>query len=138
MCLTKISLKHEEGTMYVYKVLLITPSGELVTPYIKTPVKLGEKLYSEIPYSECCDECATITDEGVHAYVTLDAARNQAHYIEVVISTVEYYDKYKVAIYGAIIPNTKYWLGHNSEVAAVELLITNKLKYISNKLKYMF
>lgn len=129
MCLTKISFKHKEGTMYVYKVLLITPSGELVTPYIKTPVKLGEKLYSEIPYSEACDCCAIITNEGVHAYVTLDEAMHEFFHIKAAISGNIYYYKYKVVIYEAIIPNVKYWLGDNKDVAAVELLITNKQIY---------
>lgn len=129
MCLTKISLKHKEGTMYVYKVLLITPSGELVTPYIKTPVKLGEKLYSEIPYSECCDECAIITNEGVHAYIALDEALHELYHIMQAMSTAEYYAGYKVAIYEAIIPNVIYWLGDNKDVASVELLITNKQIY---------
>ena len=124
MCLTKSEKTCRKGRLTVYKVLLKTSKG-LITPYMKTPVKLGETLQSIMPYSKKADRFSIITGEGVHAYISLERAIKEYKEWSFIFRD----SPISPVIYEAIIPDVEYWLGTDEDVASVELLITNKQVY---------
>lgn len=125
MCLIKSEKTCRKGRLTVYKALLKTSKG-LITPYMETPVKLGETLRSAIPYSKKVDRYSSIiVGEGVHAYISLERAIKEYKEWSFILG----YSPISPVIYEAIIPDVEYWLGTDEDVASVELLITNKKVY---------
>ena len=127
MCLVKIHTlpKIAMKPITVYKELLISDSGDIITAYMLNAVRLNHTIEASRPWHYNIIS-PYVEGQGIHAYDSIQAAVFRRIYVPKV--EVPNFGSFTTIIVKAIIPRFSfYWKGEDYEIASSKMFITNEL-----------